>query len=143
MRDLAVVGRRRGSRRSYAVVVASVVAALVLFANRHTLSYKFMVDWLPTAWGEVVMREAVANDGSGRKRWYVVHTYSLRGKGQEEPRRQDSSLGGLEAASAISWSPTEQVVEMKRRRDEEPARRKSMPGHILVQMAMNAAAGTW
>ena len=37
---------------TFAVVVASVVAALVLFGI-DTLSYKLMVDWLPTVWGKL------------------------------------------------------------------------------------------
>ena len=35
-----------------AVVVASLVAALILFGI-DTLSYKVMVEWLPTVWGKL------------------------------------------------------------------------------------------
>jgi len=37
---------------TFAVVVASLVAALVLFGI-DTLSYKLMVDWLPSVWGKL------------------------------------------------------------------------------------------
>lgn len=37
---------------TFAVVVASLVAAIVLF-GMDTLSYKLMVDWLPAIWGKL------------------------------------------------------------------------------------------
>ncbi len=37
---------------TYAVVFASLVAALVLFGI-DSLSYKLMIDWLPTLWGKL------------------------------------------------------------------------------------------
>ena len=48
--DLAVLEETRVS--TVAVVVASVVAAVVLFVI-DTLSYKLMVEWMPAMWGKL------------------------------------------------------------------------------------------
>ena len=82
------------------------------------------------ALGKAVMTETVG------KKWYVVHTYSGFENKAKKSLEEKIKIEGLQEDFGEILVPTEQVVEM-RDGQKRTTRRKTMPGYILVQMAMN------
>ena len=107
---------------TFAVVVASLVAALLLFFI-DTVAYKLMVDWLPSVW-EAVMA----------MKWYVVHTYSNFENQAKKSLEEKIRLEELRDQFGEILIPMEQVVEIGE--GGEDLKRKFFPGYI-VQMDLN------
>lgn len=70
-------------------------------------------------------------------KWYVVHTYSGFENKAKKSLEDRIKLEALQDSFGQILVPTEQVVEM-RDGQKRTTKRKTMPGYILVQMAMNA-----
>lgn len=70
------------------------------------------------------------------KKWYVVHTYSGFENKAKKSLEERIKLDGLQEEFGEILVPTEQVVEM-RDGQRRTTTRKTMPGYMLVQMAMN------
>ena len=79
---------------------------------------------------------AKAKETAGMK-WYVVHTYSGFENKAKKSLEDRIKLETLQDSFGEILVPMEQVVEM-RDGQKRTTRRKTMPGYILVQMAMNA-----
>jgi transcriptional antiterminator NusG len=76
---------------------------------------------------------------SGKKQWYIVHTYSgFEERVRETLRQRAEALDMADAIGEIKI-PTETIVEYKggKKRQTE---RKFFPGYILVEMEMSDAA---
>lgn len=87
--------------------------------------------WEGAVWGGLLMTAE-----NVEKKWFVVHTYS-NFEGKAKKSLEDKiKLEGLQDYFGDILVPTEQVVEM-RQGQKRTTRRKTMPGYILVQMAMN------
>ena len=109
-----------------AVVVASLVAAVVLFGI-DTLSLQADGGVAARAVGEAVMAD---------KQWYVVHTYSGFENKAKKSLEEKIRLEGLQDSFGEILIPMEQVVEMVKG-EKKTSKRKFFPGYILVQMEMN------
>ncbi len=73
------------------------------------------------------------------KKWYVVHTYSGFENKAKKTLEDRIKLEGLEQEFGDILVPTEQVIEM-RDGQKRTSKRKTMPGYMLVHMAMTARA---
>ncbi|MBK9177929.1 MAG: transcription termination/antitermination protein NusG [Flavobacteriales bacterium] len=78
----------------------------------------------------------MSNEENTEKKWFVVHTYS-NFEGKAKKSLEDKiKMENMQEFFGEILVPTEQVVEM-RDGQKRTTRRKTMPGYILVHMAMN------
>lgn len=75
-------------------------------------------------------------EGTGKKKWYVVHTYSGFENKAKKSLEERIKLERLEHLFGDILIPTEQVVEMVKG-EKRTSKRKFFPGYILVQMEMH------
>ncbi len=70
------------------------------------------------------------------KKWFAVHTYSNFENKAKKSLEDKIKVEGLEEFFGEILVPTEQVVEM-RDGQKRTTKRKTMPGYLFVNMAMN------
>ncbi len=73
------------------------------------------------------------------KRWYIIHAYSNFEQKVAESIRERAEAEGLSDAFEDVIVPTEEVVEMRRGRRVNSAR-KFFPGYVLAKMEMTDEA---
>lgn len=78
-----------------------------------------------------------SGDGSARKRWYIVHTYSGHEvKAKQSLLERAKVLGHANAFDEV-LIPEETVVELVKGGEKRTSKRKFFPGYILVHMDLN------
>jgi len=78
----------------------------------------------------------MTTETTGKKEWYVVHTYSGFENKVKASIEQRAKVFGLEEQIPRVIVPTEEVVEIKRGQ-KKITPQKFFPGYVLVEMEMN------
>ncbi len=77
-----------------------------------------------------------ATEGSDRKQWYIIHTYSGFENKVKQALRQRADGYGMGDKIGEILVPTEDVVEMRDGK-KVTTRKKFFPGYVLVNMEMS------
>jgi len=91
--------------------------------------------------GTETVAPAAQGESAGKKRWYIVHTYSGHEVKAKQSLLERAKVLGHAGAFDEVLIPEETVVELVKGGEKRTSKRKFFPGYILVHM--NLTDETW